>query len=252
MERSVYENMARIDADHWWFAARRRIISGLIERQVQPRPGARILEVGCGTGSNLALLARYGAVEGIEPDAEARAFAAERSGFPVAGGMLPGGAEIEDGRYDLVALFDVLEHIPDDEGVLAELAAKLAPGGRLLMTVPAMPWLWSAHDVAHHHHRRYTAASLRAVLAKAGFEISYLTYFNTLLFPLVAAARGLGKLTGREGGDDAMPAAPVNRALEGIFAAERHVVPRLPLPFGVSLAVVAEPRRAAHDERLAA
>jgi SAM-dependent methyltransferase len=252
MERSVYENMAQIDRNHWWFAARRRIISGLIERQAKPREGARILEVGCGTGSNLELLARYGAVEAIEPDDATRAFAAERSGLPIASGTLPGGAAIDDGAYDLVALFDVLEHIPDDRGALAELAAKIAPGGRLLMTVPAMPWLWSAHDVAHHHHRRYTAQSLRAVLDAAGLEPLYLSYFNTFLFPLVAAARGWGKLRGREGGDDAIPSPLINRALQGIFATERHLVPRLPLPFGVSLAVVAAPRAAVQQGALAA
>jgi SAM-dependent methyltransferase len=250
MERAVYDNMARIDSRHWWFAARRRILAGLIERQVKPEADARILEIGCGTGANLDLLMHYGTVEGIEPDPEARAFASARSGIPIAGGTLPGSVEIEDGRYDLIALFDVLEHIEDDRGALFELARKLAPGGKLLITVPAMPWLWSAHDVAHHHHRRYTAETLRGALAAAGLHARYLTYFNTLLFPLIAAARGWGKLRGREGGDDAIPAAPVNRLLEQVFASERHVVPRLPFPFGVSIAVVAEP--IAVEQRLAA
>jgi SAM-dependent methyltransferase len=251
MDRSVYDNMAEVDGRHWWFVARRRIIEAMIAERVHPEPDARILEVGCGTGSNLALLKTFGSVDAIEPDEEARAFAARRSGVVIKDGTLPGGADIEDRAYDLVTLFDVLEHIPDDRGALTELSRKLKPGGRLLLTVPAMPWLWSGHDVAHHHHRRYTAASLRAVLAQSGFRPVHLTYFNSLLFPLVAAARAWGKLTGREGGDDAMPSPAVNDALREIFAAERHVLSRFSVPFGVSLAVIAEPVPAAAD-RLAA
>jgi len=252
MERRVYDNMARVDADHWWFVARRAIIAGLIAKTVRPRPGAAILEVGCGTGSNIALLRRFGTVDALEPDAPARALAAQRSGIAVEGGTLPGGAALEDGKYDLIALFDVLEHIPDDLGALRELAAKLAPGGRLLMTVPAMPWLWSAHDVAHHHQRRYTRKALERVLDEAGFRPLHITHFNTLLFPLIAAARSWGRLTGREGGDDALPPAPLNRLLRAIFAAERHLVPHVRIPFGVSLAVVAERSAASQPLRAAA
>ncbi|HEX2762904.1 MAG TPA: class I SAM-dependent methyltransferase [Allosphingosinicella sp.] len=249
MERQVYDNMAEVDGRHWWFVARRRIIEAMIAERIHPAPDARVLEVGCGTGSNLALLKTFGSVEAIEPDAEARAFAARRSGVAIRGGTLPGGAEIDDGAYDLVTLFDVLEHIPDDRGALAELSRKLKPSGRLLVTVPAMPWLWSGHDVAHHHQRRYTAALLRRVLAESGFRTLHLTYFNSLLFPLVAAARAWARLTGREGGNDALPPPAVNDALREIFAAERHVLSRFSLPFGVSLAVIAEPIAA---ERLAA
>jgi len=252
MERQVFDNMARVDADHWWFVARRRIIADLIEKRVRPRPGARILEVGCGTGSNIDLLRRFGTVEAVEPDDPARALAAERSGVAVKGGTLPGGVPLDDGGYDLIALFDVLEHIPDDKGALAELSGKLAPGGRLLLTVPAMPWLWSAHDVAHHHQRRYTKGVLVRLLGEAGFHPLHVSHFNTLLFPLVVAARAFGKLTGREGGDDALPPAPVNALLRAIFATERHIVPRLSIPFGVSLAVVAERKADGQTFRAAA
>ena len=246
MERATYERMAEIDADHWWFVARRKIIAALIERQAGLRRGgtARILEVGAGTGSNLALLQRYGQVDAIEPDDEARALASARSGIAVKGGLLPDGVALEDGAYDLIVLLDVLEHIPDDRAALGGLAAKLAPGGRLLMTVPAAPWLWSAHDVAHHHHRRYTDRSLQAVVQDSGFRVRHLTHFNTLLMPLVVAARAVGRLTGSKRGDDALPGATLNAALESIFAHERHWVAERTLPFGVSLAVVAEAQRA--------
>jgi len=240
MDRATYERMAEIDRDHWWFVARRRIIGRLIERY-RPKAGPlRILEVGAGTGSNLALLQRYGTVEAIEPDDGARAFAEARSGLTLKGGYLPD-VPLDDGAYDLIVLLDVLEHIPDDVGALAYLKAKLAPGGKLLVTVPGAPWMWSAHDVAHHHQRRYTTAQLRRVSEAAGLEPRFWTHFNSLLFPLIAAVRLAGKLLGREGGDDAMPSAPVNAMLKAIFGTERHWVATFSIPIGVSIAMVVEP-----------
>lgn len=241
MERAVYDRMAEIDGEHWWFIGRRSIIANLIRRQVSPRSGARILEVGCGTGSNIHLLQQFGTVDAVEPDDSARALATSRSGVAVKGGLLPNGVELEDGAYDLIVLLDVLEHIPDDREALTALRSKLRPNGRILLTVPAMPWLWSAHDAAHHHHRRYTGSTLLGVLRAGGYSVRYLSYFNTILFPLIVLARGVGKLTGREGGDDAMPPAVLNRLLEKLFSAESIWVGRFKFPVGVSLAVVAEP-----------
>lgn len=241
MDRAVYDRMAEIDREHWWFAARRDIIARLIERQAGLPERPRILEVGAGTGSNLPLLMRYGRVDAIEPDDQARALASARSGLAIKGGLLPNGVELEEGAYDLIVLLDVLEHIPDDRATLAALRSKLAPKGRLMVTVPATPWLWSAHDAAHHHQRRYTAAMLARVFREAGYRVRYRSHFNTLLFPLIAAARVAGKITGRQGGDDAIPPRPVNRLLRGLFGLERHLLGRAKLPFGVSLALVAEP-----------
>lgn len=241
MDRAVFDRMAEIDAEHWWFTARREIIANLIERQAGLGPKARILEVGAGTGSNLELLMRYGRVDAIEPDDQARALASARSGIAVKGGLLPDGVELEDGAYDLIVLLDVLEHIPDDLGTLTALRGKLSPGGRLLVTVPASPWMWSSHDAAHHHHRRYTAGTLSKVFEAAGYRVRYRSHFNTVLFPLIAGARIAGKLLKREGGDDAIPPKPLNALLRSLFGAERHLVGRARLPFGVSLALVAEP-----------
>ena len=243
MDRAVFDRMAEIDNEHWWFAARRDIIASLIERQARRGRPLRILEVGCGTGSNLALLQRYGDVDAIEPDDAARALAASRSGMEIKGGLLPDGVKLEDGAYDLIVLLDVLEHIPDDKGTLQALRSKLAPDGRLLVTVPAAPWMWSAHDLAHHHQRRYTAKTLTSVFHAAGFRIRYRSHFNTLLFPLIAAARIGGRLLRREGGDDTIPPRPLNNLLRKLFGAERHLLGRAALPFGVSLALVAEPTK---------
>jgi len=241
MDRAIYDRMAEIDGEHWWFAARRHIVAELIARQAPLKPGARILEVGAGTGSNLAMLQAFGKVDAIEPDEAARALASQRGGFAVGGGLLPDEVTLEDGRYDLIVLLDVLEHIERDRASLQVLRRKLAPSGRLVLTVPAMPWLWSAHDVAHHHKRRYTKASLRDTLFDGGFHVRHMSHFNSLLFPLIAAARIAARLTGREGGDDVMPARPVNTVLQHVFSAERYWVTRGALPVGVSLLAVAEP-----------
>jgi len=242
MDRAVFDRMAEIDSAHWWFAGRRAIVSALIDRFLPRASRPRILEIGCGTGSNLAMLMEHGEVDAIEPDDSARALAAARSGIRVSGGFLPDTVTIADGAYDLIVLLDVLEHIDRDRETLALLRTKLAPGGRLLVTVPSSPWMWSAHDVAHHHHRRYTWSRLNEDLEDAGFGIVHHSHFNTLLYPLIAAARIVGRLTGRTEGDDAIPAAGINRLLARVFGGERHAVTRMRLPIGVSLAVVAEVR----------
>ena len=240
MERAVYDRMAEIDEVHWWFTARRKIIDKVIRTQVAPPANAHILEVGCGTGSNLALLQRFGKLDAIEPDDTARAFSEKRGGIAIQGGLLPDGVKLDDGAYDLIAMLDVLEHIPDDRIALEALRPKLRESGKLLLTVPAMPWLWSAHDEAHHHKRRYTGKALADVVTGTGYRITYQSYFNTLLFPLVALARGVGKLTGKEGGDDALPPAPVNGILGALFSAEAAWLGRHSFPVGVSLILVAE------------
>jgi SAM-dependent methyltransferase len=238
MERKVYDQMAKLDSCHWWFTARRRILDGVIERIVRPPRDARILELGAGTGHNLAMLSRFGEVEASELDPVARDIASERLGRPVVEAALPDLSMFPAKSYDLVALLDVLEHVTDDRGSLAAIFERLKPGGALLLTVPINPWMWSAHDVAHHHHRRYRKAEIRKLALDTGYQIELLSPFNSLLFPPIAAVRLAGKLTGKDDSDDAMPPAPVNKMLDTIFGLERGLIGRLPMPFGVSLAAV--------------
>jgi SAM-dependent methyltransferase len=238
MDRSAYASLnAQEEGGHWWFAARRSILDGLIER-IAPRKGARILEAGCGTGGNLAMLSRHGAVEALEYDDEARAIAAARGIAPIEPGMLPGRIGFGAQRYDLIALLDVLEHVDEDRESLSALGARLAPGGRILLTVPAAPWLWSDHDVIHHHKRRYTLGGLTAVAEEAGLKVERVGYFNSLLFPLAVAARGLARVLGRKGGHDAQPSPLVNGLFRRIFGWERHLLGRVRFPFGLSLYAV--------------
>jgi SAM-dependent methyltransferase len=245
MDTQVYRRMAELDAVHWWFVARRKILASLIARRIRPPAGARILEVGCGTGHNLAMLSRFGHVEATELEPEARQLAAERLGRPVLEAALPDLSMFPADDFDLVALLDVLEHVEDDAASLAAIRGRLKPGGKLLVTVPANRWMWTAHDAAHHHHRRYEKRELAEVVTGAGFDIDLLSFMNSLLFPPIAAARLAGKMLGRDSADDAIPPAPVNAMLRGVFGLESGLIGRVPLPFGVSLvAILSRPAEA--------
>ncbi|MDT9599459.1 class I SAM-dependent methyltransferase [Sphingosinicella rhizophila] len=235
MDRIVYDRMAELDSRHWWYRARRDILANLIARKLEPGPDARILEIGCGTGHNLPMLAQFGHADAIEIDDAARAVASKRLGREVMKAALPELPGVQLHAYDLVALLDVLEHVEDDRAALVSIGARLKPGGHVLITVPAHPWMWSAHDTVNHHHRRYTKRSLREVVAAAGLRIDFMSYFNSLLFPLAAAARIAGRVTGKEDSSDALPPAPVNRLFETLFGLERHAIGRFPFPSGVSL-----------------
>jgi SAM-dependent methyltransferase len=239
MERVVYDRMAELDELHWWYRARREILAALIERVVRPPSGARILEVGCGTGHNLKMLERFGTVDGIEIDDAARAIAEKRLGRSIATARLPALKGIERGAYDLVAALDVVEHIDDDHATIAALGSCLKPGGKLLVTVPAHQWMWSAHDEANHHKRRYSKRGLKALIDESPLRLEKIGYFNSLLFPLAVGARVASKLSGKSSGEDKLPPRPVNYLFERTFAAERRLVGAVPLPPGLSLFIVA-------------
>jgi SAM-dependent methyltransferase len=242
MDRIVYDRMAAHDTSHWWYRARREILSDYLARWGGMPAQARILEIGCGTGHNLPMLARFGEVDAIEIDEAAAAKASERLGKQVGSAPLPELEGVAPGSYDLVAVLDVIEHVEDDVAALQAIARALKPGGRILVTVPAHQWMWSAHDVVNHHKRRYSKRTLRAALTAAGLEWRKLGWFNSLLFPAAVAARFAGKLMGKDDSDDSPPAKPLNAAFEKIFGLERHLLGRVPLPPGLSLIALAVKR----------
>jgi len=242
MDRIVYDRMAAHDSTHWWYRARRDILADFLVREGDLPAHARILEIGCGTGHNLPMLAKFGTVEAIEIDPAAREIASQRLGRPVGSAPLPALTGVERGAYDLIAVLDVVEHIADDVGALKAMAQCLKPGGKILITVPAHQWMWSAHDTVNHHHRRYSKGSLAKAIAAAGLKPKKLGYFNSLLFPLAAASRIAGRLRGKDDSDDSPPPKLVNAVFETIFRFERHLVGRVPLSPGVSIVTLASPK----------
>ena len=239
MDRSVYDSMAEIDERHWWYVARRKVLAELIRRRVQPPKDARLLEIGCGTGHNLKMLGEFGKVDGLEIDEAARSFAEKRVGHEIFSAPLPELAGIPEHSYDVVGAFDVIEHIPDDAGALESISRLLRPRGKFVMTVPAHQWMWSAHDVVNHHQRRYSKSSLKRLIDASPLRLETMGYFNSLLFPIAVAERLASKVRGKDDANLAPPAEPLNQALERVFAAERRVIGRLPLPPGLSLFAVA-------------
>ncbi len=240
MDRDVYVRMDALQGEHWWFKSRRNILTKVLGGLTVNQPHSRILEAGCGTGGNLAMLSNFGDVTGFEHDVDALGMAQEKGTFPLSQGTLPGGAPSYDDPFDLVVAFDVVEHIEDDLGSLQALRTQLRKDGKIVITVPAFPFLWSKHDETHHHFRRYTRKSLTEALRESGYEIEYVSYFNSLLFPLIAGIRMIKKFFKMDSNaDDAMPSPVVNKVLSMIFGSEKHWVGRVSIPFGVSLIAIA-------------
>ena len=237
MERDAFALMATAERDHWWFRGRREFIAAAIARAAPP-PDARILDAGCGSGGNLAMLARFGSLWGFEYDRDALQVAAAAQIGTVARGSLPGGIPFDATSFHVIGLFDVLEHLTQPVESLTALAARLSPDGAIVITVPANMWLWGPHDARHQHQRRYTAASLRDHLSAAGLHVEYLSHFNSLLLPLAIVQRFRERFFGYST-NDLMPGRAVNDALFRIWQIERAWIPRFSAPMGLSLLAIA-------------
>lgn len=230
--------MAGLEETHWWFQGRRAILESIISKLSLPADAA-ILEAGCGTGGNLAMLARHGEVHAVELDQTSLRYARGRGIGEISWGRLPERIPYEAMNFDLIVVLDVLEHLDEDEKTIAALASRLKDGGWLVVTVPAFQFLYGAHDVIHHHFRRYDYSRLNLLLQGKGLEITLLNYFNTFLFPFIAAVRLARKLAPSAGSDlRGGRFGLLNRLLGALFAAERHLIHRTHMPFGVSLLAV--------------
>lgn len=244
MERHTYRIMREVEDSHWWFAGRRLILESFIGRVVSelnlpPGARARVLDVGCGTGANLEMLARFGDAEGVDISEDALAFCRARGLTRVRGGAAES-LPYADAQFDLVTALDVVEHLDDDRAGLAEMRRVLKPGGRALLFVPAFMWLWGVQDDVSHHRRRYTLPILRAAVEQSGLAVERATYANVTFFAPILAGRALMRATGiRPASENNVNVSALNGVFGRLFGAERHWLRRFNLPFGVSAVCVA-------------
>jgi SAM-dependent methyltransferase len=242
MMEHTYPILFRVEQSHWWYTGRRRIIAGFVEdicrRVTDRRP--RILDVGCGTGANLLLLSQYGDAEGVDVSEDALAFCRERGLDHVKHGA---GEELpwEDGTFDLVTAFDVVEHMDDDLAGLKEMYRVLRPGGHVLLFVPTFMFLWGLQDEVSNHRRRYRLPELKSVLEQAGFEIERSTYANITFFLPILLVRKLMRLTGiKTATENSINVSAFNGIFGALFGSESAVLRYMNLPFGVSGLCVAK------------
>ena len=200
MDAAYADEYERFEREHWWFAVRRRIITAAIDAALDAVErdagvvGPRWLDVGCGPGVLLEAYARVPPDRKVGTDPHPPAVERGRS----RGLDLRETATEWDfaglGTFDLVTLCDVIEHVERDAQAVAEVARRVRPGGRVLVTVPAMRSLWGPHDVVNHHFRRYRRGELRRLFAGPGWEVERCTFFSSVLLPAIWPARQLRRL----------------------------------------------------------
>lgn len=259
MNREEYAQMYQLEDTHWWFVARRNLVLLALKRllrQTTARVGSRpvrLLDMGCGTGGMLERLGPLGQVVGLDLELLALRFCRARG----RNGLVCGSATalpFASGAFDVVLALDVLEHIPDHVAAAREMARVLAPGGFALITVPAYRSLWSRHDEALMHQRRYRAGEVRHLLTGAGLQPSRLTYTVSAFLPIVWAIRAVHRLhPDRPARADVVPTAPwLNRVLRAWLDVESRLALRARLPFGVTVfAVATKPEKAGPGTSLA-
>ncbi len=245
MQDEQIREMARAEGAHWYFRSRRRVLGAMI---AELGPAGPVLDVGCGTGGNAELLAPWAPLHGVDrsPPAARGSLARGYASAVIADGWrLP----FPDGTFPVVTCLDVLEHLRDDVAAAAELRRVCRPGGLVVATVPAFQWLWSAHDVALGHQRRYTRAQVERLFAGAGLRLRRLTYCLLGTFLPAAVVRTAQRLARRgrplpAGGKTDVDGFPlpglVNDLIAGVLAQEARWVARRDLPVGLSIFAAGE------------
>jgi SAM-dependent methyltransferase len=235
MDAREHARLAEHEEWYWWHRGRELIVQRVLRRHAPAQ--ARILDTGCGTGATTASLRAFGSVLGLDIGSEALTRARERN-LPVARSSVTR-LPVPPGSFDVVVALDLLEHVDDDIAAAVEMRAALAPGGFLLATVPAYRFLWSSHDIALEHRRRYTRRQLLDVLERAGFEVELCSYVMSAILPAAVAVRLAERLSPRaqrpaESGYPPVPAF-LNSLLTHLVGLDGYLVRWLKLPFGLSV-----------------
>lgn len=239
MDQALLLSFAELEEHHWWFVVRRRIVEDAIASSFTAHD-ASVLEVGCGTGGFARKLASQHpgwGVRGVEPSEQAARVAVDRGCCVDLGTFqsLPA----NDGSVDLLIALDVLEHCENDADAVAQAARVMKPGASFVLTVPALPSLWSSHDEDNRHYRRYTRETLAAAFGGSGLELERMTYFNSLLLPAGYLSRWVSRATGsKKALGVEMPSATVNNVMRTVFSAEASLLRHMDLPAGMSLLAV--------------
>lgn len=244
MDRSAYQLHLDVDRSHFWRAAKRELLRDLLTEIGPPGRQLRLLDIGGASSLYPAVLAEWGSVTVVEPDGECVETAKAVLGTDIRQGRLPDDLGVE-GPFDVISMLDVLEHIEDDQRALEVVRSLLAPDGRLILTVPALPALYSDHDRALHHFRRYTQRTLTDVIEGAGLRVRRISYWTSLLLPLLVAQRSLSKARAvlRPNPNPEysvkLPGKTLNSILGAAMTMERHLLRSMPMPVGSSLFAIA-------------
>lgn len=239
MNINMYRIFFEIQKKHWWFVTKKSIVLNTIDRHLSKNGNIKVLDIGCGSGLMLNSLEEVGETFGMDMSDDAINFSKEIFNGSVKKGLLPDQIPYEENMFDLITALDVIEHVDRDIDSLRSIRSRLVSNGKVIITVPAYMFLWSAFDDLNEHKRRYTLTELNTKLVQAGFTVEKITYFNTLLFPVVFIVRMLNNLLKRDGASDVdMPSLPLNFILRKIFGIEKYLLRFINLPFGVSVLAV--------------
>ena len=243
MQQHTYAIMNRVENAHWWYVGRRAILESFLQQIIQnPKSkiqNPKILDVGCGTGGNLEMLARFGAAEGVDVSDEALEFCKSK-GLKASKGLAES-LPFADESFDIVTALDVVEHLDDDLAGLKEMRRVLKQGGKTLIFVPAFMWLWGVQDEVSNHRIRYTKKQIVERLQKSGFEIERATYANITFFAPILAGRTVMKITGiKPESENNVNVSALNGVFGKLFGAEKFWLKNFNFPFGVSIVVVAK------------
>jgi 2-polyprenyl-3-methyl-5-hydroxy-6-metoxy-1,4-benzoquinol methylase len=239
MNIELYRKFFEVQKKHWWFVTKKKIVLDTISRHLNKNDVINVLDIGCGSGLMLNALEKVGCTYGMDMSDEAISFSKEIFSGEVKKGFLPDQIPYEESFFDIITALDVIEHVDQDVDSLKAMRACLVTGGKAVITVPAYMFLWSKFDEMNEHKRRYTLTELKTKLVQAGFAVEKISYYNTLLFPIVFVVRILNNVLGRDGASDVdMPNAALNLVLEKIFGLEKYLLRFIDLPFGVSILAV--------------